>query len=463
MVASDADIHALFTCLLRYRLHAQAQYNTAVSAAQSSSLSVLTSLKLIPSLAFISQLSSAPYISPLDDSVQASALHLLHFTAYDAPAKHIAPFAAFATEHYVVSILATQVVGASLRLQHGIAAAPAARYAFTCSELTVAALRCMAFLASNIKLPHTFLRPDPLSAPSSGVAACLRGFDAAADAAGGRYAADSPQARLRSMDVSLGSLGGDLSPADILNMLCDEHTPYVMTTADMISADGSGICVVKRCAFGRMLLMEPFLLNAVSLFLHDSSTLQQLPRFAPVSNHSILGTRVEFGRCAGIVSASFCWDGPIVVDGGIKHHPSMFCFAAHNAVDCELTCLSLLISAAEVGHGWFTHSADGGSQFYSARGCILALANPIPRAAPFLQKTQQPGPPSSSDALHLSLKLSLLRARAHSSDSLSQHMDQPHTPRTPRSRRDDADDVHPLSPHFMANLATESAALVVGQ
>jgi len=143
----------------------------------------------------------------------------------------------------------------------------------------------------------------------------------------------------------------------------------------------------------------------------------------------------------------------------------MFCFAAHNAVDSQLTCLSLLISAAEDGHGWFSHNAGGGCQFYSARGCIMSLANPIPLAAPFLQQTQQPGPPSSSDALHLSLKLSLSRGRPPSSDAVAHaQLDQPHTPRTPRGKRfDDSDDLSPSSPHFMPNLATESAALVMSQ
>jgi len=293
MVASDADIHAVFTCLLRYRTYTHAQYCAALSVSQSNALPVLSALKLTPSHNFISQLPHAPSPSSPDrDPAHVSAAHLLHFTAYDAPAKHIAPFAAFATEHHFVSILVTRVVGASLRLQHGIAAAPAARHAFTCSELTGSALRCLAFLASNVKLPHTFLRPDPSSPlASSSVAACLRGFDAAADAAGQLLAAaaDSPQARLRHMHASRARLAADLSPVDLLNVLCDEHTPHVMTTADVVSTNGRGACVIKRCAFGRMLLMEPFLLNAVSFFLHDSSALQQLPHFAPVSSHSILG------------------------------------------------------------------------------------------------------------------------------------------------------------------------------
>ncbi len=463
MIASDADILAVFTSLLQYRLYSEAQFSASISAGQFSSLTVSTALKLTPSETFISQLAKPQSPSPVHDSAHASATYLLGATTYNSPAKDISPFAAFVTEHYFISILATQVVGASLRLHHGLAENPAARHAFIRSDLTISALRCLAFLASNISMPHVFLRSELALAPSSGVATCLRGFSFVVDAERDRFAADSPQARLQSLEQLRASLAGDLSPVDLLNMLCDEHTSHVMTTTDVVTACDSGGTSIKRCALGRILLMEPFLMNAITFILHNASALQQIPRFGVVSSHAILGTRVELGRCSGIVSASFCWDGPSIADGGVKHHSSVFTFFSHNTVDCELMCLSLLMSAAEGGHGWFTHSAGGGSQFYSARGCILALTNFLSRAAPFLQKTQQPGAPTSSDALHLSLQQSSPHGRALSSDPNAQLIDRPHTPRTPRSKRDITGDVPHPPPHFLTNLQTESFALVMSQ
>jgi hypothetical protein len=463
MVASDADVHAFYTSLLQYRMNSRAQFTDSLG--HSAALPVLTALKQTPSHDFIIQppKSSPPYHR--DDSILASAACLLHSTNYDAPSKDLSPFAAFATEHYFVSILATQVVGASLRLQHGIATQATPRHVFIHSDLTVSSLRCLAFLASNIKLPHIFLRHDTASSSSSGgVAACLRGFDLPShSAASGPLFADSPQTRLQKFDTWRSSLAGDLSPVELFNMLCDEQTPYVMTSLDLISSSDSGSNSVKRCAFGRMLLMEPFLSNAVSFILHNSSAIQQLPRFALVSSHAILGTRVELGRCSGNISASFPWDGPSVADGGVKHHPSVFCFASHNSVDCALLCLSLLVSAAEMGHGWFTHSEGGGCQFYSARGCILAFSSPLPCAAHFLQDFQQPATSSFSDALHLSLQMSLSRGRPFATDSTSQLLDQPQTPQTPRSKRDVTSDALPCSPSFLPNLRAESIALVLSQ
>lgn len=463
MVASDADVRAFYTSLLQFRKNSQAQFTDSLG--HSATLPVLTALRQTPSHDFIIQSPKSSPPSHPDDSILASATYLLHSTNYDAPSKDVSPFAAFVTEHYFVSILATQVVGASLRLQHGIATQAAPRHVFIRSDLTVSSLRCLVFLASNIKLPHIFLRHDAAPSPSSGgVAACLRGFDLPSHSAPSvPFFADSPQARLQKFDVSRTSLAGDLSPAELFNMLCDEQTPYVMTSLDVISSSDSGSISVKRCAFGRMLLMEPFLSNAVSFILHNASSIQQLPRFALVSSHSILGTRVELGRCSGNISASFSWDGPSVADGGVKHHPSVFCFAPHNSVDCVLLCLSLLVSAAEMGHGWFTHSEGGGCQFYSARGCILAFSNPLPCAAQFIQELQQPATSSFSDALHLSLQMSLSRGRPLATDSTSQLFDQPQTPQTPRSKRDVTSDALPCSPNFLPNLRAESIALVLSQ
>ena len=461
MIASDADILAVFASLLRYRLHSQTQFNASLAVAESTSLTVLTALKATPSQSFISQLSHPPAHFPDDDEAHASAMHLLNWTNYTTPAKDVAPFAAFVTEHYFVSILATQIVGTSMRLQHGMAANPSVQHAFFRSDIALSAMRCLAFLATNIRLPHVFLRSDPASTSSSGVAGSLHGYETAA--AAGDCFSDSPQYRLRTFEASRWSVAGGVSPADVLSMMCDERTSYVMTSTDVISSSDSGGSLIKRCALGRMLLMEPFLMNAVSFILHNASALELLPRFAVVSSHALLGTRVDFGRCSGIVSASFCWDGPSITDGGVKHHPSVFPFATSNTVDCELMCLTLLMSVVEGGHGWFTHSAGGGSQFYSARGCVLALTNLFSRAASFIQKTQQPGTLTSSDALHLSLQLAFPRGRAPTSEPNSQLFDQPHTPRTPRSKRDASGDASNLSPHFTANLQTESSALVMSQ
>jgi hypothetical protein len=399
-------------------------------------------------------------MSPVDEITRASAAYLLHLTSYEAPTKDISPFAAFLTDHYFVSILTTQVVGASLRLQHGAAAVSTSRDTFVCSDLTVSSLRCLAFLASNIKQSHVFLRPDAAAAPSSGVAANLRAFALDVSLSKDRFAADSPQARLKCLYQA--NLAKDLSPAEILNILCDEQTPYVMTTSDMVSSTNEGVDSIKRCAFGRMLLMEPFLSNAVSFFLHNFSSLQQLPRFAIVSTHAILGTRVELGRCSGVVNASFLWDGPSAIDGGVKHHPSLFLFTSLNSIDCELMCLSLLISWAEAGHGWFALSAGGGSQFFSARGSMMAFGSLFSHSAHFLQKVQQPGGSSYSHALYLSLQQSLPRGRAVASEP-AQTFDRPQTPRTPRSKRDQYGDNVTISPQFATNLQTESGAMLLSQ
>jgi hypothetical protein len=460
MIASDADVLSVFDSLLRYRLHSQTQFNSSLTVAESTSLPVLTALKVTPSQSFISQLCHPPTHSPDGDSAHTSAIHLLNWTNYSTPARGVAPFAAFVTEHYFVSILATQIVGASLRLQQGMAGNPTVRHAFFRSDIALSALRCLTFLAANIRLPHLFLRSDPASTSSSGVAASLRGFDTSA---AGDCFRDSPQYRLQTFDTSRWSEAGDVSPCDLMSMMCDEHTCYVMTSTDVISSSESGRSLIKRCALGRMLLMEPFLINAVSFILHNASALEQLPRYAVVSSHALLGTRVDFGRCSGIVSASFCWDGPSVTDGGVRHHPSVFPFATSNAVDCELMCLSLLMSVVEGGHGWFTHSAGGGSQFYSARGCVLSLTNLFSRAASFMQKTQQHGTMTSSDALQLSLQQASLRGRAATSEPNAHLFDQPHTPRTPRSKRDASGDASNVSPRFTTNLQTESSALVMSQ
>ena len=464
IAVSDTDVRAIFTSLLRYRLYSQAQYSACLTDAKPASLPVLAALKLTPPHDFICQLAhqSSPPLH-VGDSAQTSAAYLLHLTIYDAPTKDTSPFAAFLTEHYFVSILTTQVVAGALRLRHGTATLPSSRSAFVCSDLTISALRCLAFLASNVKLSHVFVRPDSAPALTSGVAACLRGFPSGTGLSMDRFAADSPQARLQCLEQSISGLTGDSSPADILNMLCDEQTAYVMTTADIVSASSSGGDSIQRCAFGRLLLMEPFLSNAVSYILHNASSLQLLPRFALVSSHVILGTRVELSRCSGVMNASFSWDGPSVVEGGVKHHPSLFPFASLNTIDCELICLSLLVAAAEGGHGWFVLSAGGGCQFFSARGSIMAFGNVMSRSAHFLQKIQQPGASSFSDALYLSFQQSHLRGRALATDTTSQQFDLPHTPRTPRSKRDNSGDTVPLSPHFATNLQTESASLVMSQ
>jgi hypothetical protein len=422
---------------------------------------VCCALKLTPSHHFISELATSSSFLPFDDSVMESADYLLRFTAYDVPTKHVSPFAAFVTEHYFVSILASQVVGAAATFKVRAADASAPRYSFVCFELTASSLRCLAFLASNIKLRHMFLPMKSTSVALLSTADCLRGYTWTKDAASLSSALHTPQARLQSLHSSSIKLEGYVSPADLLNMFCDERTPYVMTTSDIVvSADVGGIHV-KRCALGRMLLMEPFLFNAVSFFLHDASCLQQLPRFASVSSNSACGVRVELGRCSGLVSASFLWDGPSVADCGLKHHPSVFCFASYNAGDCELSCLSLLMTAAELGHGWFTLGAGGGSQFFSARGCMLALADDFSRAAPLLRNLQQPGQSYLSDSLLVALQTS--SSRSPSSDAALPNSDQCPAPRTPRSKHCDTADVASLSPQLISNLQTETSALVLYQ
>ena len=460
MVVTDADVHAFFLSLLRYRAYNQFQFNACVSGAKAGSLPVLASMKLTPSHDFISQFAQSSSLSTIDDLSHASAAYLLQLTSDVAPNKDVSPFAAFLTEHYFVSILTIQVVGASLRLQHGTTVSQPSRRGFVCSDLVISSLRCLAFLASNVKLQHIFLRPDPATAPSSSVAKSLRAFDVDKGLSVDLFAADSPQARLKCLDRAI--LAENLSPADIMNILCDEQTPYVMTTTDIVSTTHSGVDCITRCAFGRMMLMEPLLSNAISFILHNFSSLQQLPRFAMVSTSTILGTRVELGRCSGVMSASFSWDGPSVIDGGVRHHPSLFPFASLNSIDCALICLSLLISGAEAGHGWFALSAGGGSQFFSLRGSMIAFGNIFSRSANFLRKIQQPDGSPFSDALYLSFQQSLLRGRTFISEPAKQY-DRPHTPQTPLSKRYHSSDTLPVSPLFTTNLQIESAALAMSQ
>jgi hypothetical protein len=80
-----------------------------------------------------------------------------------------------------------------MRLQQGMAANPSVRHAFFRSDIALSAMRCLAFLATNIRLPHVYLRSDPASTSSSGVAGSLHGYETAA--AAGDCFSDSPQYR----------------------------------------------------------------------------------------------------------------------------------------------------------------------------------------------------------------------------------------------------------------------------